>query len=308
MRLRVVVAATLACLPVASTASASVRIGPDKVVVTARSGARAVIDRAPFRLRFENARGHAVLSEVSGGGDTLVEPPYPENEFGRIGPAAPALYAPLGFVVGAHHVNQTPAGQWIGTLQSVVQGGIAYSARRVESVTAAGGGARLMLETSDPSGRQLSVTVTPYRRDALRVSARPTPVDGVATMADSFQSTPGEAFHGFGGRHAAIDQRGDAFYSWLEQENVDAGRAGRMPGAAGRRPLAVPQRARRPPTTCSRSFVSSRRLRLPPRPRRAVALAPGARDRPTPGRSTSPRRGARLRRRAGRAPRARSGR
>src|SRR3954453_4578437 len=219
MRLRLAVAAALVLLGAAPVASADVRIGHEKVVVTAPGGARAIIDRSPFWLRFQKARGDTVLSEVSGDQDTMVEPPYAQNEFGQVGPAAPTLYAPLGFVVGAHHVNQAAAGQWVWNLQSVVQGGVAYSARNVRSAKADGGGVRLAVTTSDPSGRQLVVSIKPYRHVALRVSARPTPADGVATMADSFSSSPGEAFHGFGGRHDVVDQRGHEFYNWLQQEN-----------------------------------------------------------------------------------------
>ncbi len=225
MSLRLAIATGLAWLVATPAAGAAVRVDRDKVIVTARGGARAVIDRSPMRLRFEDAHGHTVLAEARAGRDTLVEPPYAQNEFGQIGPAAPTLYAPLGFVVGAHRIVQTPAGQWVGTLQSVVQGGIAYSARRVTSARPAGGGVRLVVETSDPSGRQLSVRVTPSRHRTLRVTARPTPDTGVATMADSFSSSPGEAFHGFGGRHDAIDQRGHEFYNWLQQENVSSGSA-----------------------------------------------------------------------------------
>jgi alpha-glucosidase len=226
MRLRLAAATAFACLLAAPVAPAAVRTADHRVVVTAPGGARAVIDRSPFRLRFQNAGGQTVLSEVSGGGDALVEPPYAQNEFGQIAPAAPTLYAPLGFGVGANHVTQTPAGQWVGTLQSVAQGGVAYSADRVLSARAVGGGARLVLGTSDPSGRRMLVTVEPYRHGSLRVSAHPTPTTGVATMADSFSSPAGEAFHGFGGRHDAIDQRGHEFYNWLQQENVSSGSAG----------------------------------------------------------------------------------
>jgi alpha-glucosidase len=225
MRLRLAIATALALLLTAPAASASVRIAAHRVVVTAPGGARALIDRSPFRLRFQNAHGHTVLAETPSGRGALVEPPYAQSEFGQIGPAAPTLYAPLGFVVGTSRVLQTPAGQWVGTLQSVAQGGIAYSARRVASVRPAGDGARLLVETSDPSGRRLSVRVTPYRHGTLRVTARATPDAGVATMADSFSSSPGEAFHGFGGRHDAIDQRGHEFYNWLQQENVSSGSA-----------------------------------------------------------------------------------
>ena len=59
---------------------------------------------------------------------------------------------------------------------------------------------KLTLSTNDPSGRTLMVTVAPQGADAIRVSAVPSEPAGVAAMADSFNSSTGEAFHGFGGR------------------------------------------------------------------------------------------------------------
>jgi sulfoquinovosidase len=44
-------------------------------------------------------------------------------------------------------------------------------------------------------------------------------------MLDSFASPSAEAFHGFGGRHNAIDQRGNEFYNYLNQENFSSGSA-----------------------------------------------------------------------------------
>jgi alpha-glucosidase (family GH31 glycosyl hydrolase) len=59
----------------------------------------------------------------------------------------------------------------------------------------------------------------------VKVSARPSPATGVVTMSDSFASPSPEAFHGFGGRHDSLDQRGHEFYNWLQQENRSSGSA-----------------------------------------------------------------------------------
>jgi alpha-glucosidase (family GH31 glycosyl hydrolase) len=79
-----------------------------------------------------------------------------------------------------------------------------------------------VLSTTDPTGRELVVDVRPWR-GALRLSARPTDRQGVATAFASFATPPGEAFHGFGGRHDALDQRGNEFYNHLQQSNVSSG-------------------------------------------------------------------------------------
>ncbi len=120
-------------------------------------------------------------------------------------------------------MSQTVSGQWQGTLTSVTVGGTVYGAREVLAAERAGRGVRLLLSTSDPSGRRLIATVAPGKGGTLRVDARPEDASGVATMLDSFASSGGEAFHGFGGRHNAIDQRGNEFYNYLQQENISSG-------------------------------------------------------------------------------------
>ncbi len=233
------IAALLFLVVAASNGSAlaSVRVSDATVVVGTRAGQRALITRSPFRLAFEDSHGRRVLSEIGGAnGSTLVEPPAPQIEFGSQTPSPPSLYAPLAFVVGTHAITQTPGGQWQGTLQSVTQGGTAYSAGRVISARHAGGGVRLVVSTSDPTGRKLVVGVRPSGGDAISVTARPTPAKGVVAVSDSFGSNPGEAFHGFGGRHDGIDQHGADFFSFLEQENVSSGSASGLaalaPGSA----------------------------------------------------------------------------
>jgi alpha-glucosidase len=209
---------------VATGAEASVVITPQRVVVAARSGARAIVNRVPFGLRLVDSRGHVVLSEVAVARQPMVIAPHSQLEFGAIGPPAPALYAPMSFLVGAQHVSQTPSGQWEGTLQSVAESGTAYSAQAVLAVRRRGAGAVLTLSTNDPTHRRLVVSIAPAGvPDGLHVSVRPTPSAGVAAMADSFRSSAGEAFHGFGGRHNSLDQHGSEFYNWLQQENVSSG-------------------------------------------------------------------------------------
>jgi alpha-glucosidase (family GH31 glycosyl hydrolase) len=96
----------------------------------------------------------------------------------------------------------------------------------VLSATANGTGVSLTVSTNDPSGRQLLVTVTPAGpSDAIAVAVSPSDPANVATMSDSFASIGSEAFHGFGGRHNAIDEHGAEFYNWVQQENVGSGSA-----------------------------------------------------------------------------------
>ena len=151
------------------------------------------------------------------------------------------------------------------------------STRRARSWApgAAARGARLELSTNDPSGRRLLVTLSaagPPRDPRLgeaASSARASPSSRTRSPP-----APSEAFHGFGGRHNALDQRGHALESFLNQTNLSG------PGPRGRarpaRPLHVPERpdggVLRPVLV---RLVAA--VRLPVAARRADALAHGQR-------------------------------
>lgn len=204
------------------SARASVLASSQRVLVTA-VGARATIDRHPFRLTVQDASGHTVLGEVPNSSPApLLEPasvdPHPP---GVDNPATLTLYAPLAFTVGRETLQQYPAGIFGGNLLSGERSGVQYSAREVLEVRSVGGGVRLVLSTSDPLGRRLIVTVSPQAPGAIRVSVRPDRADGVALIGDSFASGPDEGFFGFGGRHNAIDQRGNAFSSFVQEQNTN---------------------------------------------------------------------------------------
>ena len=123
------------------------------------------------------------------------------------------------------------AGLFEGDLLSVVGTGTVYAARRVLAISRSARGLRLVVSTSDPSGRVLIVRLTRDRAGAIDVGVRPSPASGVVGMSDSFASGAGEAFHGFGGRHLGLNQRGASFYNWIDEENQDA-RPYSVPGAA----------------------------------------------------------------------------
>lgn len=188
------------------------------------TSAHVVVQDDPLRLSYVDGSGRTVLQQAAPGATVALVAPIPEVEFLGHTPPPATLYAPFAFLVGTHRVTQTPAGQWEGTLNNVVDGGVMYAATKVLSQTSSGGVQHLTLATSDPTGRTLDVTIT-SEGDAVRVSARPVPADGVVGMADAFTSPAGEAFHGFGGRHDNLDVRGTEFLSYLQQENVSSGSA-----------------------------------------------------------------------------------
>ena len=216
MRLALVIACALAVWAAPADAAS--------VTVTAPGAGRVVVERDPLRISFVDPSGHTVLRQVGPAGGLGVVPPVPEQQFGEQGSPPPALYAPFAFLVGTHKVNQTPSGQWVGTLQNVTEAGTVYAATKVLTATRSGAGLHLTLATSDPTGRTLDVTIAPRGR-SFQVNARPVPASGVAAMADAFASPPKEAFHGFGGRHDSVDARGTEFFTYLQQENFGSGSA-----------------------------------------------------------------------------------
>jgi alpha-glucosidase (family GH31 glycosyl hydrolase) len=207
----------IACPP----AGARVRIDRDRIVVTAEH-AKAVVDRRPFRLRIKGGDG-TVLKEVGNTGQQPLRTPptIDPTPPGFDNQQTPTLYAPLGFLVGNETVEQYDGGLWGGNPISGERSGTQYSARDVQSAGRKGGRARLIVSTSDPSGRTLEVTLKPVGCCAISVTVKPHPDTGIATMGDSFSSGTGEGFFGFGGRHNALDQRGRALSSFVEEENAN---------------------------------------------------------------------------------------
>ncbi|MEA2428210.1 MAG: sulfoquinovosidase [Thermoleophilaceae bacterium] len=212
----------VAALP--AGAAGSVAIGPQQVVVQGDGGS-ATIDRSPFRISFADRAGRTVLAQVANTAQApQVVPPTPQPiPLGNDTETRPALYAPLQFTVGQARDVEYPGSQWNGDSLTGTEAGVIYSARDVTDVRPAGAGVQLTVSTSDPSGRKLAVTVAPGPAGTIEVRAVPTPSDGVASLGDSFDAGSDEAFRGFGGRHNALDQRGQDFYNWIEQENVGAG-------------------------------------------------------------------------------------
>jgi alpha-glucosidase len=212
----------------AGPASADVIVG-DAIEVSAPDGSRAVVERSPVRITFFDPDGRRVLSQISSAdadtGPTEL-PGTPQNLFGLPGPAPPTAYRPFSFIVGSFTVNQqTAVPQWYATLQNVVKAGTIYGATEVTGVVVDGDDVVIEISTDDPGGREVVARIGPDGDDGIEVSAEVTPSAGVASLASSFSTVGREAFRGFGGRHNYLDQRGESFYNWLQQQNVSSGSA-----------------------------------------------------------------------------------
>ncbi len=202
--------------------AASVGSGGNTIVVQA-PGARAEIVRRPFRLRIEQRNGQGAVAEVTNHRPRPLRIGSVEDPFGTglDNQVTRTLYAPLTFLVGVEKLTQYQGGLWGGDLMSGTRFGVEYSARRVLTLRRVPGGVRLVLSTNDPTGRRLVVTVSSMGRDAIHVVALARPARGVTEIGDSFASSAGEGFFGFGGRHNAVDQHGEVFSSFVAEENVD---------------------------------------------------------------------------------------
>jgi hypothetical protein len=201
-------------------ARADITVSTDRVVVdTGR--ARAVVDRAPFRIAFQTGHRRTVLRETARPPRARRIPPtFDPEPFALERAPDHAVYEPLTFEVGREERAQWFGSYWAGDLLFARHRGTMHAARRVETARAEGAGVRLIVATTDPA-RDLVVRIRPDRSaTSLRLTATPTSARGVIAMGDSFATGGDEAFRGFGGRHWGIDQRGHKLYGWIEQENV----------------------------------------------------------------------------------------
>jgi len=235
------IVAAVAALP-AAPAQAEVLVDDERVTVTTRD-ARVVAQRAPFRLDVQDAAGRSVLRQVENTRPAAaLQPPTAEPEPGG-GDGLPdgVQYQPFAFEVGGSANADAPASPWVGVLVAGGRAGAVFMPTEVRRVERDGEVARLTVATNDPAGRELVVTLRPDGAGAVRVTARVTPDAGVTAVASSFASGRDEAFRGFGGRHNALDQRGEDFVNYLQAQNVGAGpfqpAADAVPGGGGDRYL-----------------------------------------------------------------------
>lgn len=209
---------SLAVPPGAAAADAStVEVTPSTVTVTG-DGAAVVIDRAPFRMTFLDADGLARLTQLAGSLDPL--PVSAQPSVLGITDRVPNVsrYGAFSFEVGGGLNTEFPGSPWGGNLLLGGSAGLQHVTTDVLDVAQEGDAVVLTLGTDAP-GREVVVTIAPDGPGRIGVSALVTPDTGVEAFAASFEAPEGERYHGFGGRHNALDQRGRSFLNWTQQEN-----------------------------------------------------------------------------------------
>ena len=222
-------ATSVPLLLLAQSASGSVRIGPERIEVVS-AGAGAVVTRDPFHVTFTGAGGGTVLQEAANTSETTL--PLERSVIDTSSdPNGDTVYSPLSLLVGTDTPTSYTTGRFFGHITGEYSGdldgdresGTEYSAKSVVEAAPDGEGVELTLSTNEPGGMQIDVTLEPQSTPAgpaMRLRATPSEPGRVAAMSDSFMSPAGESFGGFGGRHNALDQRGQEFFNWVDQENV----------------------------------------------------------------------------------------
>jgi alpha-glucosidase len=167
----------------------------DSLVVSGPAG-RVVIGRSPFSLRVEDASGSTTLALVAGA-----------QSLGG------TLYAPLALGLGdepelAYPVlpgapNTNPASPTAPQR---------FPAEEVLDAHEEGGAAVVTLATGDPGGRTITLRVQGEGDGAFDLHVESA---GASSLSASFASGADEAFHGFGGRRASTNLRGERIRNWV---------------------------------------------------------------------------------------------
>ena len=271
-----VVIVALAALP--APAFADVRITRERVVVDAGE-AQAVVGRAPFRLAFRDGRGRTVLTEVPNrrpapwpsrrpstpSRSAWTTSPRPRSTRRSRSPSA-ASSSPR--TRGPVPDRGDPA-QRRGS-------GVQYAAPDGRRRAAQGRRGRLVVATSDPSGRRLVVTC-----------ARSAPGTRCASACGRLRQTGSRRWPIRSRRRPARRSAGSAAATTTSTSAATTSTTGCSRRTSAPAPASAdPENDRflfpNGPTAAyyvQCSFVSSRRIRLPARPRRALALADGLRPR-----------------------------
>ncbi len=208
---------------------ATVELGDTHIVL--RSAAGSVrIQREPLRLEFADAQGNIVLQQVKAAGSAFAPGLILDDPLGSENLPDVALHAPFSFMLGREVSAQLRATPWVGNYLIETMSGLQFHATSVVSAQAIDNGVELELATNAPDGRTMQARVVSDIAGSFGVSVRVTPSDGVVFVADSFAMQEEESFHGFGGRHNGVNQRGKSLTNFIQAQNVGTGIVGPIPG------------------------------------------------------------------------------
>lgn len=201
---------------------AQVNMGEQTIAMRNANG-RVEVLKNPLRIRFFNAADELVLEQVSSSGG-LFEPGFAVDEpLGSDYLPRRLLNAPFSYMVGAEIAPQLRATPWVGNYITQALVGVQYHGTKVLEAKETARGVELTIATNDPTGRVIDVAINPADNNSFEVRMAVNPAEGVVMVADSFVLRDEESFHGFGGRHNAINQRGNLLTNFIQAQNIGAG-------------------------------------------------------------------------------------
>ena len=201
---------------------AQVNMGEQTIAMRNANG-RVEVLKNPLRIRFFNAADELVLEQVSSSGG-LFEPGFAVDEpLGSDYLPRRLLNAPFSYMVGAEIAPQLRATPWVGNYITQALVGVQYHGTEVLEAKETARGVELTIATNDPTGRVIDVAINPADNNSFEVRMAVNPAEGVVMVADSFVLRDEESFHGFGGRHNAINQRGNLLTNFIQAQNIGAG-------------------------------------------------------------------------------------
>ena len=137
-----------------------------------------------------------------------------------------ARYGPLGYSMDLRVpvVNNAYLGYYVAAESPTVW----FHAVRLRSARRDGDALVLDVETNDPLGHRLEVTVRPVAPGAMNVTSRIAPGSGpmaanASVSGAAFQAAGGERYLGFGSRSNEVDQTGNQVISWAEEGPFSSG-------------------------------------------------------------------------------------
>ncbi len=201
---------------------AQVNMGEQTIAMRNANG-RVEVLKNPLRIRFFNAADELVLEQVSSSGG-LFEPGFAVDEpLGSDYLPRRLLNAPFSYMVAAEIAPQLRATPWVGNYITQALVGVQYHGTEVLEAKETARGVELTIATNDPTGRVINVELKPADNNSFEVRMAVNPAEGVVMVADSFVLRDEESFHGFGGRHNAINQRGNLLTNFIQAQNIGAG-------------------------------------------------------------------------------------
>lgn len=220
-------------VPAADPLAADVQLGESEITLSSAAGS-VKIQKNPLQLQFFDADGQLVLQQTSNSGGALpilgdlglvMDDPLGSELIPDF-----TLHAPFTFMLGLRVSPQLRATPWVGNYLIEASIGAQYHATAVIDAQPLADGVSLSLATNAPDGRTIQAQVVSDIAGSFGVKAQVVPADGVVFLADSFVLNKDESFHGFGGRHNAIDQRGKSLTNFIQAQNVGTGIVGPLPG------------------------------------------------------------------------------